>query len=132
MKVAFATQDLVRVDAHFGWTPHLLVYEVDAGGARRIGRHDFTSGSEDGDEDKLAPRLAALRGCAVVVALAMGGSAAARAAELGVRAVKTGTEQPIDGYLEQLRRVLSGTPPPWLRKALARDGQAQPERGDDA
>ncbi|MFM2405790.1 MAG: hypothetical protein RL223_3670, partial [Pseudomonadota bacterium] len=27
MKIAFATQDQQRVDAHFGWARHLAVYE---------------------------------------------------------------------------------------------------------
>ena len=127
MKVAFATQDLVTVDAHFGWTPHLLVYEVDRSGARLVARHDFAGAEEDGDEDKLGPRLAALEGCAVVVALAMGGSAAARAGASGARAVKTGEPRPIEAVLERLGRAAS----PWLRKALAREGE-QPRRAAES
>jgi nitrogen fixation protein NifX len=122
MRVAFATQDLATVDAHFGWTPHLVVYEVEAAGAREVARHDFAQGLEDGDEDKLGPRLQALEGCTLVVALAMGGSAAARALAGGIRVVKTGEPKPIAALLEQLGRV-SSAPPPWLRKALARAGE---------
>ncbi|MDO8250612.1 MAG: nitrogen fixation protein NifX, partial [Rhodoferax sp.] len=28
MKIAFATQDKERVDAHFGWAKSIVVYEV--------------------------------------------------------------------------------------------------------
>ena len=28
MKIAFATQDLQRVDAHFGWAKNIAVYEI--------------------------------------------------------------------------------------------------------
>ena len=28
MKIAFATQDKQRVDAHFGWAKHLAIYDV--------------------------------------------------------------------------------------------------------
>ena len=30
MKVAFATQDLKRVDAHFGWAKNIAIYELSA------------------------------------------------------------------------------------------------------
>lgn len=119
MKVAFATQDLVTVDAHFGWAPHLVVYDVDERGARLLARHDFEEAREDGDEDKLGPRLAALQGCAVVVVMAMGGSASARAAAAGVRAVKLGEARPIAALLDGLVQAVI-TPPPWLRKILDR------------
>jgi nitrogen fixation protein NifX len=79
MKVAFATQDQQRVDAHFGWARHLAVYDVDGQGYRFV--QDFGFGedlAEDGDEDKLAPKLAAIGDCAIVYVAAIGGSAAAR------------------------------------------------------
>ena len=34
MKVAIATQDLARVDAHLGWARHLMIYEVSEEGWR--------------------------------------------------------------------------------------------------
>ena len=80
MKVAFATQDQQRVDAHFGWAKHLAVYDIDPQGYRFV--QDFGFGenlAEDGDEDKLSPKLAAIADCAIVYVAAIGGSAAARA-----------------------------------------------------
>ena len=79
MKVAFATQDQQRVDAHFGWAKHLAVYDVTPTGYTFL--QDFGFGedlAEDGDEDKLAPKLAAIADCAIVYVAAIGGSAAAR------------------------------------------------------
>ncbi|MET3255451.1 putative Fe-Mo cluster-binding NifX family protein [Bradyrhizobium japonicum] len=32
MKVAFATQDLRRVDAHFGWAKNIAIYDVAPSG----------------------------------------------------------------------------------------------------
>ena len=32
MRIAFATQDQQRVDAHFGWAKHLAVYEISPEG----------------------------------------------------------------------------------------------------
>ncbi len=119
MKVAFATQDQQRVDAHFGWAKHLAVYEVSAQGYHFL--QDFGFGdnlAEDGDEDKLAPKLAAIADCAIVYVAAIGGSAAARVVAARIHPVKVNTPEPILDILDKLQEVLKGTPPPWLRKAV--------------
>ncbi len=62
MKIAFATQDQQRVDAHFGWAKHLAVYEISPTGYGFV--QDFGFGedlAEDGNEDKLAPKLDAIK-----------------------------------------------------------------------
>ena len=119
MKIAFATQDQQRVDAHFGWAKHLAVYEIDAAGYRFI--EDFPFGddlAEDGNEDKLSPKLAAIGDCAIVYVAAIGGSAAARVVASKIHPVKVAQPEPILDILDKLQDVLKGTPPPWLRKAL--------------
>ena len=119
MKVAFATQDLARVDAHFGWAKHLMVYELTPGGATFV--ETFTFGGdleEDGNEDKLAPKVEAIKDCAVLYVAAIGGSAAARIVVNKIHPVKLKEPELITDVLEKMRVVLSGTPPPWLRKAL--------------
>ncbi len=118
MKVAFATRDLAHLDAHFGWTPNLLVYEVTPDGARPVAQHRFDLAAEDGNEDKLQPRIDAIADCAILYVAAIGGSAAARAVNRGIHPVKAREGEPIGGLLEKLRQVLAGTPPPWLRKAM--------------
>ena len=119
MKIAFATQDQQRVDAHFGWAKHLAVYDVTPEGYRFV--NDFGFGenlAEDGDEDKLAPKLDAIRDCAIVYVAAIGGSAAARVVASKIHPIKVAAPEPILDILDKLQDVLKGTPPPWLRKAL--------------
>lgn len=121
MKVAFATQDQQRVDAHFGWARHLAVYEIDAGGYHFV--QDFGFGedlAEDGNEDKLAPKLEAIKDCAIVYVAAIGGSAAARVVASKIHPIKVAQPEPILDLLDRMQEVLKGTPPPWLRKALAK------------
>jgi nitrogen fixation protein NifX len=122
MKVAFATQDQQRVDAHFGWAKHLAVYDVTADGYRFV--DDFGFGedlAEDGNEDKLAPKLEAIRDCAIVYVAAIGGSAAARVVAAKIHPIKVMAPEPIMDLLDKLQAVVKGTPPPWLRKALLKD-----------
>lgn len=119
MRVAFATQDQQRVDAHFGWAKHLAVYEVQPGGYQFVQDHPFGDDlAEDGNEDKLAPKLAAIADCAIVYVAAIGGSAAARVVASKIHPVKVAQPEPILDILDRLLAVLQGTPPPWLRKAL--------------
>jgi nitrogen fixation protein NifX len=119
MRVAFATSDGQAVDAHFGSTPRLLVYEVDGTGAREVGRVELETAEETGDHHKLEARVAAVAGCAVLYAAAIGPTAAARLRALGVRAVAAPPGEPLPALLDRLVALLAGSPPPWLRRAMA-------------
>ena len=128
MKIAFATQDQQRVDAHFGWAKHLAVYEIDATGYKLVQAFPFGEDlAEDGNEDKLAPKLEAIKDCAIVYVAAIGGSAAARVVATKIHPIKVTQPEPIVELLDKMQEVLKGTPPPWLRKALLKD---QPKARD--
>lgn len=129
MLVAFATEDLATVNAHFGTCPSLVVHEVTPAASRLVATHAFPAAAEDGDEDKLGPRLAALASCTILCTAAIGGSASARVRALGVHPAKVPDGTAIAEVLEQLRGVLAGTPPPWLRRALGRAGQPPLDSG---
>jgi len=123
MKIAFTTQDKERVDAHFGWAPSIVVYDVTPTGHQFVESFEFGGSlEEDGDEDKLTPKLEAIADCAIVYVTAIGGSAAARVVAMKIHPVKVPQPESIVGILDKLQTVLQGTPPPWLRKALAKDG----------
>lgn len=122
MKIAFATQDGLHVDAHFGWARHIVIYEIGPEGHRFLKDVEFDGDlKEDGNEDKLAPKLDAIRDCAILYVAAIGGSGAARVVACNIHPIKVNQPEPIEELLEKLREVLKGTPPPWLRKALAKD-----------
>ncbi|OKO72270.1 MULTISPECIES: nitrogen fixation protein NifX [unclassified Bradyrhizobium] len=122
MKVAFATQDLQRVDAHFGWARNIAIYDVGSEGYVFLNVVEFQGDlKEDGDEDKIVPKIAAIKGCAILYVAAIGGSAAARVVANKIHPIKVSKPENILVLLERLKRVLKGTPPPWLRKALAKD-----------
>ncbi|HUV98731.1 MAG TPA: nitrogen fixation protein NifX [Gallionella sp.] len=122
MKVAFSTQDLQRVDAHFGWAKNIAVYDVRADGYDFVETFTFEGDlKEDGDEDKLAPKLAAIMDCAILYVAAIGGSGAARVVANKIHPIKVSQPEVIMDILEKLQEVLKGTPPPWLRKALLKD-----------
>ena len=132
MKIAFATQDQQRVDAHFGWAKHLAVYEIDAHGYKFVKAFPFGEDlAEDGNEDKLAPKLEAIKDCAIVYVAAIGGSAAARVVATKIHPIKVTQPEPILELLAKMQDVLKGTPPPWLRKALLKDQARANDFEDD-
>ena len=119
MKVAFATEDLLHVDAHFGWARHIAIYEVAAESQRLLEVLQFDGDlKDDGSEDKLIAKLDAIKDCAIVYVAAIGGSAAAKVVNLKVHPVKIPQPVAIDELILRMQTVLQGTPPPWLRKAM--------------
>lgn len=122
MKIAFATQDLKTADAHFGWAPNIIIYELGPESWHHLDTVAFDDQpEEDGNEDKLTARIAAIQDCALLYVTAIGGSAAARVVAKKVHPIKLPAPESIEALLDKLQAVLKGTPPPFLRKAMLRD-----------
>jgi len=129
MKIAFATSDNLHINAHFGWASKIDVYEVDQQGYKFLETLRFDGDlKEDGNEDKLQPKLEALHDCLIVYVSAIGGSAAARLIQRQITPIKSQSEdQEITEVLTKLVETLNGSPPPWLRKALQQKSKALEE-----
>lgn len=132
MKVAFATQDMKRVDAHFGWAKNIAIYDVNPEGHEFVESIAFDGDlQEDGNEDKLEPKLKAIADCAILYVAAIGGSGAARVVAQNIHPMKVNQPEPIDELLVKLGDVLKGTPPPWLRKAMLKGQERSFEDFDE-
>jgi nitrogen fixation protein NifX len=126
MKIAFTTQDQVHINAHFGSASKIDVYEISADGYEFVETLKFGGDlKEDGNEDKLAPKVEALADCTIVYVSSIGGSAAARLIRKRITPVKSKSEEEeISDVLTRLVQTLKGNPPPWLRKALQQKSQS--------
>lgn len=120
MKIAFTTRDRIHINAHFGSAQKIDVYEVSPQGYEFLETLKFDGNlQEDGNEDKLLPKIKALHDCTIVYVSTIGGSAAARLIKQRITPVKAQSEdQEISDVLTNLVQTLNGNPPPWLRKAL--------------
>ncbi|AFY78738.1 nitrogen fixation protein NifX [Pleurocapsa sp. PCC 7327] len=129
MKVAFATSDNVRINSHFGSAQSIAVYDVSSKGYNFLETKTFDGNlNEDGNEDKLVPKVAALEGCTLVYVSSIGGSAASRLLSNKITPVNLRSdEEEIKRTLDNLVETLNGDPPAWLRKALQ---QQQPKSFD--
>lgn len=128
MRIAFATQDLKTVDAHFAGARTFAIFEVGKDGCRfREAVHFGAASNEDGvhaedGDDRITPRVEALRGCALLFVLAIGGPAAAKVITARIHPIKLPGPEPIAQVLDRVRAMLNGTPPPWLRKVMQVEG----------
>jgi len=106
MKIAFATQDLKRVDAHFGWAKNIAIYEIGPEGHQFLEAIQFDGDlQEDGNEDKLAPKIAAIKDCAILYVAAIGGSGAARVVANNIHPMKVNEpEQNLRPFVKTRKR----------------------------
>jgi len=120
MKIAFTTDDSVHINAHFGWAKKIDIYDVTTEGYKLVENLVFTGDlKEDGNEDKLNPKLEALEDCTIVYVSEIGPGAAARLINKRLTPIKAPSETTeIVDVLDRLVVTLKGSPPPWLRKAL--------------
>lgn len=119
MKVAFATQDSIHINAHFGWAKKVDVYDVSSEDYTFIRTIEFWDElEEDGNEDKLIPKIKAVADCTIVYVSAIGPSAAARLLKNKITPLKADNQEAeISQTLNSLVKTL-GNPPPWLRKVV--------------
>jgi nitrogen fixation protein NifX len=123
LRVAIASQDGVSMNAHFGSARHFLVYEVTRTSSRLLERISFeTVTGESGEHREDAPlgaKIAAIGGCNLLFVLAIGGAAASKVVQARIHPVKLAEPEPVEQVISKVQALMIGTPPPWLRKALA-------------
>lgn len=133
MRVAFATHDRTRVDAHFNGAKTFLVYDISAEEHTFLEALQFDSVSnEEGNhtdegDDRLSIKVKALEGISLLFVRAIGGPAAARVVRAKIHPIKLPQDEAITSVIDRIRGMLHTNPPPWLRKVI-QDSEAGPER----
>lgn len=123
MKVAFTSSDGEMIDQHFGQCRQFHIWEIEPESARFSEVLSVEESGED-EEDRIASRAELLRGCTIVYTLQIGGPAAAKLVANRIHPMKTAVPVPLAETVERLQQVLSGTPPPWLAKAMGQNRAA--------
>lgn len=119
IRAAFASDDRLRVNQHFGAAAGFLVYEVDPDWACLVAVGEFPPASMDGGEDKLAARIDFLAGCAAVFVLAAGAAAVRQLLAAGIQPVRLAAAERIEAVLADIQAGLRAGGVPWVDKALA-------------
>lgn len=116
--VAFASGDRRHVDQHFGAAEGFVIYAVGKHRYELVQAAQFGRLDMDGNEDKLAAKIAALAGCVAVYCQAVGASAIGQLKAQGIQPIKVAPETLISGLLRDLQRELREGPSAWLARAI--------------
>lgn len=137
LRVAVATQDLRTINAHFAGARSFAIYDVTPEDYHFVEAIHFDAVSKedgvhaDANEDRITPRADALKGCALLFVLAIGGPAAAKVVNRRIHPLKLPHPEPIDQVLRRVQAMLKTSPPPWLRKAMVGEGGRKMDFLDD-
>jgi nitrogen fixation protein NifX len=118
IKIAFATSDMKHVDQHFGAAESFAIYQIDGDCARLDEVVQFGQLDMDGNEDKLAAKIAALDGCIAVYCQAIGASAVNQLRPKGIQPVKVTAGTPLAQAICSLQTELREGPSAWLARAI--------------
>lgn len=123
LRVAIATQDGKSMNAHFGSARRFVIYEVTPAHKRFLETISFDAVTgESGEHREDAPlgaKVEAIRGCNLLFVLAIGASAAAKVINARIHPVKLAEAEPVEQVIAKVQELMVGTPPPWMRRALA-------------
>lgn len=123
LRVAIATQDGKSMNAHFGSARRFMIYEVTPTNRRFLETISFDAVTgESGEHREDAPlgaKVEAIRGCNLLFVLAIGASAAAKVINARIHPVKLAEAEPVEQVITKVQELMVGTPPPWMRRALA-------------
>ncbi|MER8809599.1 nitrogen fixation protein NifX [Mesorhizobium australicum] len=131
LRVAIATQDMKNLNAHFGSARRFAVYDVLREEWNLVEAVAFDDVSDESGkhqtegDDRITPKVEALKGCHLLFCLAIGGPSAAKLVSAKIHPIKVPQPQTIQEVLLRTQMMLRTCPPPWLRKVLAQAGVAE-------
>ena len=113
LKVAFFTNDLKNIDAHFGSAPQFAVYDVDSEGFSLF--EVVPTG-----EEKTEGRVEMLQdsGVDILYCVEIGPAAAAKVVNSKIFPIKYKEVVSIETELTKLSSMMATNPPPFIKKIL--------------
>ena len=126
IKVAFCSEDMQHVDAHFALSSNIVIYEFLPASFRRVKIKSFRlqtgQESETVNERRLAERIEAIQGCDILYCSQIGSPAAARLVNHNIFPMQTKENLPIEEAACRLHRMFQKNPPHWLENKFRKGG----------
>ena len=124
LRVAFASDDRLTVNQHFGAAGGFAIFALDGERAQLVEVAEFPPETMDANENKLPAKIAALKGCAAVYCLAAGASAVKQLLAAGVQPMRLDDGTEIEPLLKQISVAIKDGGVAWVDKALRKNGDA--------
>ena len=115
IKVAFFTNDLKNINAHFGSADQFAVYDVEA-------KNYSLSKVVSTEGERTDGRIELLSGVDIVYCTEIGPAAAARVVNSKIFPIKYKDVVSIEDELIKLSQMLSTNPPPFIKKIIEARG----------
>lgn len=129
LKLAFASDDRIRVNQHFGAATAFVIYQVSPQGSSVHGFGEFPEEAMDGNENKLQAKVDFLAGCDAVFVHAIGASAIKQLLAKGVQPIRVSEVDAIEDLLKEVSTAMVEGGVPWIDRALAAQAKASgPDR----
>jgi len=128
MKVAFASDDGLTVNTHFGYAASFEVYEITTEKYEKLPKREVKLEEEESENSKIENRLHAVLDCTLLFINQIGPAAAARVTRNQIMPIKVDVNTSIQEQLERLLQMLQNKPPMWLAKAMqsVNEGESTP------
>lgn len=117
IKVAFASNDMQKINSHFGGAKEFCVYGVSKEGFELEGIVKTDTSDLEGD-DKTDFKVKALDGVNIMYCESIGGTAAAKVIRSGMHPMKVEQERQIEDVLKELVTMINTNPPPWIKRIM--------------
>lgn len=123
MRIAFASNDGISINQHFGWSEEFYLYEVGMDHAELLKTID-SSKEVEGEHEKLNYKIATINEADIMYCTQIGPTASKMVQAARIHPVRVSEGERIDTAIAAMQEMLSNTPPPWLlriyHKAQAR------------
>jgi nitrogen fixation protein NifX len=118
LKLAFASDDRLRVNQHFGSASAFVIYSLTAQGAAVSGFGEFPEEEMNGNETKLSAKMDFLADCDAVFVRAIGASAIRQLLARGVQPIRVGQSDLIETLLQEIGAAMTEGGVPWIERVL--------------
>jgi nitrogen fixation protein NifX len=127
LMVAFTSSNGERVNQHFGSSKGFYLYGVTADKTALLASKAFPKEAQDGNENKLKPKLSWLYGSDLVYCGSIGGSATKQLVMMGISPIQVTGGKAIADIVAELQAELAGELSPMLARVIKQKQKSQSE-----
>lgn len=124
LRVAFASNDRMKVNQHFGAAEGFAIYDIGTDSSALVAVGEFPEEAMDGNESKLASKVDFLTGCVAVYVQAIGASAIKQLLSKGVQPIRVADSDDITELIQDISGAMKEGGVPWIDRALAQQTKA--------
>jgi nitrogen fixation protein NifX len=113
MQIAFASDDGITINQHFGWSKMFYLYHIDKDAASLIKTLD-SSEEPEGEKEKLTYKIGTIDEADIMYCTQIGPTASKMVQAAKIHPVRVAEGESIADAISKLQEMLRTNAPPWL------------------